>query len=149
MLNVFSLGDSFRNGVPQGSCLGPRLFTIYLKTVVLPTNKQRQDCCPDLRDERLWEIIPCSFDVILSLPAAPETTTVIFRISSFLQTTLPIQTSQWSQTLFLRCFLHFLPAGVRSRFKASLSVGLPHAVGQLVANGRHHLDELQRPLIQV
>lgn len=43
----------------------------------------------------------------------------------------------------------FLPAGVWSRFEASLSVGLPHTVGELVADRRHHLDELQRPLVQV
>lgn len=42
-----------------------------------------------------------------------------------------------------------LPAGVRPGFEASLGVGLPHAVGQLVADGRHHLDELQGPLVQV
>lgn len=43
----------------------------------------------------------------------------------------------------------FLPAGVWSRFQVSLRVGLPHAVGELVADGRHHPDELQRPLVQV
>lgn len=42
-----------------------------------------------------------------------------------------------------------LPAGVRRRFEASLCVGLPHAVGELVADGRHDPDELQRPLVQV
>lgn len=42
-----------------------------------------------------------------------------------------------------------LPAGVRSRFEAALGVGLPHAVGELVADGRHDFDELQRPLVQV
>lgn len=42
-----------------------------------------------------------------------------------------------------------LPAGVRTRFGASLRVGLPHTVGELVADGRHDLEELQRPLVQV
>lgn len=42
-----------------------------------------------------------------------------------------------------------LPAGVWSRFEATLGVGLPHAVGELVADGRHDLEELQRPLVQV
>lgn len=46
-------------------------------------------------------------------------------------------------------FEGFLPAGVWSRFEASLSVGLPHAVGELVANCWHDLDELERPLVQV
>lgn len=45
--------------------------------------------------------------------------------------------------------LSFLPAGVWSRFQVSLCVRLPHAVGELVADGRHHPDELQRPLVQV
>lgn len=45
--------------------------------------------------------------------------------------------------------LRVLPAGVRRRFGPSLCVGLPHAVGQLVANGCHDFDELQRPLVQV
>lgn len=45
--------------------------------------------------------------------------------------------------------LRFLPAGVRRRFGPSLCVGLPHAVGELVANGCHDFDELQRPLVQV
>ena len=31
----------------------------------------------------------------------------------------------------------------------SLRVRLPHTVGELVADGRHHPDELQRPLVQV
>ena len=43
----------------------------------------------------------------------------------------------------------FLPAGVRRRFEAALCVALPHAVGQLVADGGHDLDYLQGPLVQV
>lgn len=31
----------------------------------------------------------------------------------------------------------------------ALAVLLPHTVGQLVANGCHHLDELDGPVIQV
>ena len=42
-----------------------------------------------------------------------------------------------------------VPRGVRRGFVAALGVGLPHAVGQLVADGRQHLDELQGPLVQV
>lgn len=42
-----------------------------------------------------------------------------------------------------------VPAGIRARFEASLCIGLPHAVGLLIANGRHDLDELERPLVQV
>lgn len=42
-----------------------------------------------------------------------------------------------------------LPAGVGPRLGAALCVGLPHAVGQLVADGRHDLEQLQRPLVQV
>ena len=52
-----------------------------------------------------------------------------------------------SSACCVRCGL--LPAGVRPGLQAPLGVGLPHAVGELVADGRHDLDELQGPLVQV
>lgn len=42
-----------------------------------------------------------------------------------------------------------LPGGVWPGLHASLSVSLPHAVGHLVTDSRHHFDEFQRPIIQV
>lgn len=43
----------------------------------------------------------------------------------------------------------FLPCGVQRGLCPPLAILFPDAVGQLVPNGRHHLDELDGPVIQV
>lgn len=42
-----------------------------------------------------------------------------------------------------------LPAGVRGGLQTPLCIGLPHAIGQIVSDGRHDFNKFKRPLIQV
>lgn len=42
-----------------------------------------------------------------------------------------------------------LPCGVQRGLRPPLGALLPDAVGQLVPDGRHHLDELNRPVVEV